>query len=479
MGWRVLGPVEVIAGGRTLDIRRPQQRAVLALLLLDADRVVPAARLVAALWGDAPPASARTQVQVCVSRIRATLRGAGLAGALSSRAGGYLLAPGPGELDLARFEALVGRAAGAPPEEASAALRAALALWRGPALTGAAGAYVEPAAAALAERRLLAYEQLADAELALGRAPGLVPTLRALVNADPLRERLVGRLMLALAGSGEQGEALRLFTRTRDRLADELGIEPTAELADIQVRVLRQRVSPPATVPAAAALAGLPQPFAWSYRSLAPAAARLFRLLGLHPGPDVDIAAVASLAGDPPPEVRAPLEALVRAHLVAEHRPGRYTLHDLPRAYAAERCRAEDSAAERDAARRRLLDHYLHAAYAADLLLDPHRPAHPVELPLPQPGVLVVEHGDHRAATAWLTAEHRVLLAAAELAADTGLDGHSRRLAATLTTFHLGMSWALARQGRHDDAREHTERALALFRSAGHDGTGQLRARLT
>ncbi|HEY0637024.1 MAG TPA: winged helix-turn-helix domain-containing protein, partial [Pseudonocardiaceae bacterium] len=107
--WRVLGPVEVTVDGRALDIRRPQQRAVLALLLLDADRVVPVRRIESALWPE-PPAGARTQVQVCVSRIRAVLRGAGLAGSLVSHPGGYRLTPGAGRLDLGEFVAAVRRA---------------------------------------------------------------------------------------------------------------------------------------------------------------------------------------------------------------------------------------------------------------------------------------------------------------------------------------------------------------------------------
>ena len=102
--------------------------------------------------------------------------------------------------------------------------------------------------------------------------------------------------------------------------------------------------------------------FSWSYRALTAPAARMFRLLGLHPGPDITTAAAASLAAIPPGQARALLTELTRAHLLAEHAPGRYTFHDLLRAYASELASAQDGPADRDAAVHRLLDHYLHTA---------------------------------------------------------------------------------------------------------------------
>jgi len=264
--WRILGPVEVTAGGRVLGVQRPQQRAVLALLLLHAGHVVSARQIESALWAGTAPQSARTQVQVCVSRIRAALRDGGLADALTSHAGGYRLTPGAGELDLAEFGALV-RAAQADADAgrhacAVPALRAALALWRGPALAGASGDFVEATAAALDEQRLTAYEQLAGVELALGRPDAVMRALGPLAGAHPLRERLVAQLMLALAGCGQQSQALRLFAQTRSLLAERLGLEPGADLAAAQLRVLRQQVVGPvaATAPTPPAPPARPAP---------------------------------------------------------------------------------------------------------------------------------------------------------------------------------------------------------------------------
>ncbi|HEY0698756.1 MAG TPA: AfsR/SARP family transcriptional regulator, partial [Micromonospora sp.] len=257
MRWRILGPVEVTVGGRVLGIRRPQQRGVLALLLLNADRLVTTRQITEALWADPAPASARTQVQVCVSQLRAALRPVGLGSVLTSCAGGYRLEVGDAGLDLAEFRAAVDQARAVAREQPAVAaerLRAGLALWRGPALTGASGAFVESAATALAEQRLTAYEELADLELATGRHGEVVRTLSPLVDAHPLRERLVGQLMLGLAGCGQQAQALRLYTGTRARLVDELGVEPAAELAAVHLRVLRQET----TVPLAGAAPAAP-----------------------------------------------------------------------------------------------------------------------------------------------------------------------------------------------------------------------------
>ncbi|MGW1057076.1 AfsR/SARP family transcriptional regulator [Micromonospora rubida] len=838
MRWSVLGPVQVTAGGRILAIDRPQQRAVLALLLLDADRLVSAGQLVAALWADDPPATARTQVQVCVSRIRAALRAEGAAGLLVTQGGGYRLTVRGTELDLAEFTAAVEQAraeeAAGRPAEAARLLRAGLALWRGPALAGAAGAFVATAAAGLDEQRLAAHERLAAVELGLGRCTGVAHALRPLVTAHPLREPLVARYLLALAGCGQQAAALRLYAETRRQLVDELGVEPGAELAEAHLRVLRgqvpartvppglgpppepdrpagsttfaapgptpvapdasepaapgptpagtdaaepgpdsagavasQPVGPPPAqlpgepawftgrtaalrelndllpgdpaagdgttrtgdagggdgagravvisaiagtagvgkttlavhwahrvahrypdgqlyvnlrgfdldgraVPPAEALrgflaalhvppqrvptdlpgqsalfrsllagrrvlvlldnarddeqvrpllpgspgslvvvtsrnrltglvvsdgarpvtldllapaesrellgrrlgraragtepaalneivrrcAGLPlalaivaaravgQPdvplaalaaelrdtnadrlaaletgdpatdaravFSWSYRALDAESARLFRLLGLHPGPDVARPAVASLAGLPPSRVGPLLAGLARANLLTERLPGRYAMHDLLRAYASELCHEAEPEAERAAARSRLLDHYLHATHAADHLLDPYRLARPATLPAPEQGVTVDDRPDHAWATGWFTAEHHVLLAAVEQAAGTGLDRHAWMLAAALTTYldrrghwpelaaahrtalvaarrrgdlagqalaHRGLAIACTWLGDHRGAHLHYGRDLELYRELG-DDTGRAHTHL-
>jgi tetratricopeptide (TPR) repeat protein len=163
--------------------------------------------------------------------------------------------------------------------------------------------------------------------------------------------------------------------------------------------------------------------FSWSYRALSAPAARMFRLLGLHPGPDQSAAAAASLGDLPEDQARSLLEQLADAHLLAEHRPGRFSCHDLLRAYAAEQARATDSEADLRRATHRMLDHYLHSARVADLLLSP-RPS-PVRLPSPRPGSVVAELADRTEALAWLTAEHQALLAVTAHAADTGFETHA------------------------------------------------------
>ncbi|MFG3642984.1 BTAD domain-containing putative transcriptional regulator [Micromonospora sp. NPDC047762] len=775
MRWSLLGPVQVTAGGRVLPIDRPQQRAVLALLLLNADRLVPLGQIVSALWAEEPPASARTQVQVCVSRIRSALREVGAADLLTTQGSGYRLTVPMAELDLAEFTLAVERARAEETAgrraEAARLLRDGLALWRGPALAGATGAFVDAAATGLDEQRLLAYERLAAVELGLGRFAATARALRPLVAEHPLRESLVAGYLLALAGCGQRAAALRLYTETRRHLVDELGVEPGPELCEAHLRVLRGRtpaeptpaepqgpspaqlpgapawftgratalrqldallpaelagaarnggdgdpgravvisaiagtagvgkttlavhwayrvahrypdgqlyvnlrgfdldgraVSPgealrgflealhvppqrmPTDLPRQAALfrtlladrrvlvlldnardeeqvrpllpgspgslvvvtsrnrltglvvnagahpvtldvlrpaearellagrlgrgrvgreaaaldeivrrcAGLPlalavvaaravgQPdvplgafatelrdtdpvrltalatgdpttdvravFSWSYRALDADPARLFRLLGLHPGPDAGRAAVASLAGLPPARVEPLLADLTRANLLTERTPGRYAMHDLLRAYASELCHGTDPEAERKAARRRLFDHYLHASRAADHLLDPYRLARPAALPPPEPGVTVGDRPEHAWAIAWFAAEHHVLLACVEQAAGAGLDRHVWTLAAALTTYldrsghwpelataqrtalaaalrrgdlagqalaHRGLAIACTWSGDHEAAHRHYRRDLELYRELG-DDTGRAHTHL-
>ncbi|MET9631914.1 BTAD domain-containing putative transcriptional regulator [Lentzea sp. NPDC006480] len=170
--------------------------------------------------------------------------------------------------------------------------------------------------------------------------------------------------------------------------------------------------------------------FSWSYHALVPGAARLFRLLGLHPGPDVSGAAAASLFGEP---VRPLLAELTRAHLLTEHQPGRYVFHDLLRAYATEQASLHDSPEERLAATGRLHDHYVHTAHAATRLLSPTRDV--ITPPSPRAGAHPLRLNDFGQALAWFTAEHHVLLAVVEQAAGAGLDTHARHLAWALAEF--------------------------------------------
>ncbi|MHC5902793.1 AfsR/SARP family transcriptional regulator [Streptomyces sp. S6] len=186
--------------------------------------------------------------------------------------------------------------------------------------------------------------------------------------------------------------------------------------------------------------------FSWSYRALSPAAARLFRLLGLHPGPDISAAAATSLAGEPPAPTRLLLAELTTAHLLAEPAPGRYSFHDLLRAYAGELARAEDGEDVRREATHRVLDHYLHTALRAQRLLGP--PADRVEPAPVRPGVRPEEPAGRDAAMAWFTADHSVLSAALQQAARDGFDGHVWQLAAALSTYHqravMWAEWAAA-----------------------------------
>ncbi|MFG1951158.1 BTAD domain-containing putative transcriptional regulator [Micromonospora sp. NPDC048830] len=243
--WKVLGPVEAYAGGRQLYLQRPRQRAVLAYLLLNANRVVPTGQVIDALWGESPPSSARAQVQACVSHLRRALP-YDTSDVLITQAGGYRIVVTDGELDHAEFAERVKRAraaaAGGKPADAADLLRSALALWRGVPLGGASGAFVVDAAAALQEQRLAAYEELVDIELALGRYTELIPELSLLVTENPLRERLSSQFVLALAGAGQPVQALQFYDTVKLRLADELGLEPGPHLAAAHLGVLRQEV---------------------------------------------------------------------------------------------------------------------------------------------------------------------------------------------------------------------------------------------
>jgi DNA-binding SARP family transcriptional activator/Flp pilus assembly protein TadD len=197
--------------------------------------------------------------------------------------------------------------------------------------------------------------------------------------------------------------------------------------------------------------------FSWSYRTLGEPAARLFRLVaGLHPGPDSTIPAAASLAGVPVPAARLPLAELTRANLLTESAPGRYSCHDLLRSYAAELCAARD--ADRDTARHRIVDHYVHSGHAAMLHLHGHLDT--VAPPVPGGGVVVTDFAGPDDAMAWCAAERPALLAALTLAADLGLDRHACHLARTL--FDL-----LHRQGRWHDRPDTQRVALAAARRLG------------
>ncbi|BCJ75015.1 SARP family transcriptional regulator [Catellatospora sp. IY07-71] len=758
--FRVLGPVEVVASGAPVRFARRQQLDLVAFLMLRADRVVATGEIVEAMWGGAAPRTAGVQVQNMVSALRAALHdGDGPLATVDRQAAGYALRITAGRLDLAVFEQLVRRArVAATPADAAVLLREALGLWRGTVpLAGVRAAFATAARAYLSEQRDTALEQLFDAELGCGNHAGIVPALTDAVAANPVRQRFVAQLMIALHRGGRVTDALGAFRSARRVLSGEYGLDVGRDLRDLERRILRgdntldapverqQAVVPtrsdhdvsraavlvPAQLPldvrgfagraaelarldelaagagsaatavavvvgtagvgktalavywaqrAAAAFpdgqlyvnlrgfhpgarpmdpgealrgfldalgaapervsAGLdaqaalyrsmvagrrvlvlldnavdaeqvrpllpggrggmvlvtsrdqligliaregavpvtlgvlpaaearellsarlgaqrvdadPQAadeiaahcarlplalamvaaraavnpafplgslsaelsaargsphgldgdyfttdvqaaFSWSYRRLSSPAARLFRLLGLHPGQDVGLDAAASLAGEPPQEVRPLLAELVRAHLVTEHLPGRFSMHDLLRAYAAELARDTDSGPDLQAARRRLLAHYLHSAYAAALLIYPHRIR--LELVPAEPGTAVTAFADAERASAWFAVEHPVLVAALNTAADENLGVHAWQLASAMSTFldrsghwhdwvatqrtalavaerctdrvgrahaHGSLGLACNRLKRYDEAHAHLRRADGLF----------------
>jgi tetratricopeptide (TPR) repeat protein len=245
--------------------------------------------------------------------------------------------------------------------------------------------------------------------------------------------------------------------------------------------------------------------FSWSSRQLSSSAARLFRLLALHPGPDITADAAASLAGLPPTRIRRDLTELTRTHLLTEHTPDRYAFHDLLRAYAAEQAETTYDEETRHTAIGRLLDHYLHTAHTAAVLLTPAREQ--VTLAPPRPGVAPGHLTDSRQALTWFEAENRVLLASVSLAAETGFDPHAWQLPQAMAGFlsrrgqwhekaaiqriaiaaaaRLGdtagqaisirlLASACATSGNYAQARAHLAECLKLYRQLD-DRTGQAR----
>jgi DNA-binding SARP family transcriptional activator/tetratricopeptide (TPR) repeat protein len=790
MWFLLLGEMELQAAGRLLDVGAPRQQAVLAVLVVDAGRPVAIETLIDRVWEDTPPAAARNVLYSHLSRVRGLLRQAGaLTGGATVRVerrhAGYVLEVDPDLVDLHRFRRLVehGRDVRCADAERAEVLTEALSLWRGTPLSGISGGWVAEVRRSWHGWRLDAVTQWAQVELRLGHPNVVITALSDLVDEYPLAESLEVLLMRALQAVGREAEAVERFTTVRQRLADELGVDPGAELRSTYQMILRGELpSPPladrvvvgsanlaspaqlppdvygfagrdhelrqldqllaatgrrseagrsagppgdaaraaravvisaidgtagigktalalhwahqvadqfrdgqlyvnlggfdpngSPVPPAEALRGfldafevpadrLPASFSaqvglyrslladrrvlvlldnarnaeqvrpllpgapgclvvvtsrnqlsglvatdgahpmtlhvptgaearellarrlgerrlaaepravdeilvrcarlplalaivaaraathprfsltalagelgdtrgaldklagpdlptdvravfsWSYRQLSPEAARLFRLLGLHPGPDVAPPAAASLAGLTPGKIGLPLAELAQANLVTEHLPGRYTLHDLLRAYATELAHSHDTDRERRAAERRLLDHYLHTAHTAAQLLEPHRDplSQAPTMGARQPGTTPEELADLGQALTWFAAEHPVLLATVHQGADPDLDTHIWQLAWALTPFlerrghwhdqhaahsaalhaarraadqtgqahaHTGLARALGRLGRHDDAHTHLRQALDLFSDLG-DDTGQAHVHL-
>src|SRR5215216_1773502 len=237
LDFRVLGPLEITRDGARVEVAGQRQRAVLALLLLNANRVVPTERLVDELWGEQPPRTAVTSLHNALSQLRKLLGG----DALRTRPPGYVLHVEPERYDLARFERLLARAREAQGAERAQLLREALEEWRGPPLAELAyEAFAQSEVRRLEELRVAALEDRMDADLEAGRHSDLVPELETLVAAHPHRERLRGQLMRALYRSGRQANALQAYQDARRELAEGLGIDPGPALRQLHAAILRQ-----------------------------------------------------------------------------------------------------------------------------------------------------------------------------------------------------------------------------------------------
>jgi DNA-binding SARP family transcriptional activator len=692
---RLLGPVEVVVGGGSLPVRGLRRRAVLATLALHAGETVDTGRLVDAVWGQAAPPTALNTLQSHVSYLRKLL---GSKDAILGRPPGYALSLGDDGTDVQLAERLLGQGMrAADPVQGARCLREALALWRGRPLADVTElVWLAEQAARLDLLRQRVQRALSVARLAAGEHAQLVPDLEQMAADHPLDEQIRGHLMLALYRSGRQADALAVYQALRRTLAEELGIDPSQAMRDLETAVLRQDPSldppipgvtlapalPAAPVPAqlpptvagfagreadlatldavreqarttsafgrapaaiaaitgtagvgktalavhwahrvrgqfpdgqlyvnlrgfdrcgpgvdpAQALRGFLEAFAvsagriptgldaqvglyrslladrrvlvvldnardagqvrpllpgspgcltlvtsrtrltgmvaaegalplsldllsvseakellarrlgpdrvagepeatteiiersarlplaltiaaahaatrpgfplavtaaelrdaatildpfdgddlatnvravfsWSYCALSTDAAQLFRLLGLHPGPDITVAATASLTGIPSEQTRMLLAELACAHLVTEQSPGRFGLHDLLRAYARELAHTQNDGDANSAAVSRVLDHYLHTAHAAATLIDPYFA--PVDPPAPQSGVVVVEPATAEEALGWFMSERATLLAAVHMAAEAGLATCTWQLAWAQSTFLL------------------------------------------
>jgi DNA-binding SARP family transcriptional activator/tetratricopeptide (TPR) repeat protein len=347
------------------------------------------------------------------------------------------------------------------------------------------------------------------------RLPGLAATEGArLVPLDVLTAGEASELLASRLGerAGAEPQAVRQLTEACSRLPLALSIvaaraaaRPFLPLADL-ARELADAAGLLDALDAGDPVASVRAVFSWSCKQLSEPAVRLFRLLGLHAGPDVSIPAAASLAGLDPAQAAAAVAELADAHLIAEHPPGRYAFHDLLRAYAADLAGTMDSEPGRRRAVHRVLDHYLHTAHSGSLVLNPARDFVPLDPPVP--GVTAEPLGSASDARAWFEAERQVLLAAISQAADLGCDRHAWQLpwavwlffdregswhdqvtiqrTAILAAQRLGdraaqgnayrdLGATYGRLGALTEAREYCTEALDLHRAVG-DRLGEARA---
>ena len=318
MRFGILGPLEAAdEGGRGLVLGGRTQRSVLAILLLHANEVVARDRLIDELWSGSPPASAATSLHAHISRLRRAL---GEERRIVTTSGGYLIRVADGELDRDRFERLVEEGAGAISrgdwELGSGRLRDALSLWRGPPLSDFRyDSFAQAEIARMEELHVGAVERRIEAELALGRDAQVVGDLERLVREHPYRERLRGQLMLVLYRTGRQADALAAYQAARRTLVQELGIEPSVELRELEQRMLRHdpSLSPPAAQVPLLAVGHLPVP-ATPFLGRARELSEVTALLG-----DADRRLVTLTGAGGSGKTRLALRA---AHACAEEYPG-------------------------------------------------------------------------------------------------------------------------------------------------------------
>jgi DNA-binding SARP family transcriptional activator len=330
--YRILGPLEIRTGGSELHLGHTREQRVMAALLLDAGRVVSLERLVDELWDEDPPETAPKLVRNCVSALRS--RFAAAPGAvIETHPSGYLLEIGGAYLDTADFAERIGRArsfgAAGRLAEAVAEARAALALWRGPALAGLRGRMIQAAATNLDEQRLSAVEECMSWELEQGAGAGLVAELSQLVAEHPWRERLRAQLMRALYQCGRRAEALDTYRAGRRALVEQLGIEPGPELRQLNQDILNDD---PALVAAVERPAGSPRPAqlpagATSFTGRAEHLRQLDKVLANHgfgPAGAVTVCVIGGTAG-----VGKTALAVQWAHRVREQFPDGQLFVDL------------------------------------------------------------------------------------------------------------------------------------------------------
>ena len=284
MEYRILGPLEVVDGGRVVSLGGPKQRAVLAMLLLDVGRVVSVDRLVEGVWGDDAAESSQSTLQVYVSNLRKVLEPTkGEHSVLIGRRPGYLLDVEPDSVDALRFERLLSEArkdlANERHGHAARVFAQALGLWRGAPLSDVPlDVFAAPEITRLNETRVAALEDRVEAELGCGRHAAMVSELGSLVEEYPYRERLWGQLIVALYRSGCQADALAAYTRARDLLVNEYGIDPGPELRDLERRVLSQDpglAAPPGSTRSSVKLPAPPSPVIGRDDEIAVLSARL------------------------------------------------------------------------------------------------------------------------------------------------------------------------------------------------------------